>query len=310
MEYRTLGKTGLKISVLSYGASPLGGVFGQIDESEGIRTVHTALDLGINFIDVSPFYGLTKAEMVLGKALKTIPRDRYYLATKVGRYGASEFDFSAQRVKASIDESLARLQVDYVDLLQCHDIEFGSLDQVVNETLPVLRDIQQQGKARFIGISGLPLKIFRYVTERSEVDTILSYARCCLLDTSLESLIPEMRQKNIGVINASALSMGLLTNEGAPDWHPASDAIKRCCTEAAAYCRSQGADIAKLALQFSLSRPNIATTLVGAAKPEYIIENVRSMESSIDDELLSAVQAILKPVRNQIWPSGRPENRD
>jgi L-galactose dehydrogenase len=86
--------------------------------------------------------------------------------------------------------------------------------------------------------------------------------------------------------------------------------VKRLCAEAAAYCRSQGADIARLALQFSLSRPNVATTLVGAAKPEYIIENVRSMETPIDAELLSTIQTILKPVHNQTWPSGRPENSD
>src|SRR5262249_1443070 len=146
--------------------------------------------------------------------------------------------------------------------------------------------------------------------ERTEIDTILSYCRCTLQNTSLEMLVPDMQQKNIGVINASALAMGLLTNESAPEWHPASAEIKQRCAEAAAYCRSQGADIAKLALQFSLSRPNIATTLVGAAKPEYIIENVRSMEATIDTELLSAVQGILKPVHNQTWPTGRPENSD
>src|SRR5712691_1255098 len=122
MEYRPLGKTGLQVSTLGFGASPLGSVFRPIDEVEGIRTVHTALDLGINFIDVSPFYGLTRAEAVLGKALATIPRDRYYLATKIGRYGQNEFDFSAPRVTASVDESLRRLGVDYVDLIQCHDI--------------------------------------------------------------------------------------------------------------------------------------------------------------------------------------------
>jgi aryl-alcohol dehydrogenase-like predicted oxidoreductase len=83
MHYRTLGQTGLNVSVLSYGASPLGSVFRHTDDAEGIRTVHTALDLGINFIDVSPYYGATKAETVLGQALRDVRRDRYILATKV-----------------------------------------------------------------------------------------------------------------------------------------------------------------------------------------------------------------------------------
>jgi L-galactose dehydrogenase len=308
MDYRTLGKTGLSVSVLSYGASSLGGVFRPVDETEGIRAVQTALDLGINFIDVSPYYGLTRAETVLGKALKGIPRDRYYLATKVGRYGEAEFDFSAGRVTASVDESLARLGLDYIDLIQCHDIEFGSLDQVVNETLPALRKLQQQGKVGFVGITGLPLKIFRYVLERAEVDTILSYCHYSLNDTSLTGLIPFLQEKGVGVISASPLSMGLLTERGAPGWHPAPAEIRAACARAAAHCRSKGVDIAQLAMQFALANPNIQTTLVGTASPENIRKNVAWLETPLDQELLAEVQAILKPVLNQSWPSGRPEN--
>src|SRR5438067_1144965 len=161
MEYRLIGKTGLRVSALGYGASPLGSVFRPVEEAEGIRTVHTAVDLGINFIDVSPYYGLTRAEQVLGRALATVPREAYILATKVGRYGAEEFDFSAARVTASVDESLKRLRVEHLDLIQCHDIEFGSLAQIVEETLPALRRVREQGKVRFIGITGYPLRIFR-----------------------------------------------------------------------------------------------------------------------------------------------------
>ena len=87
MIYNELGKTGMRVSNLSFGASSLGGVFHDIRESEGIKAVHTAVDNGINFIDVSQYYGHYKAEMVLGKALKEIQRDRYYLSTKGGRYG-------------------------------------------------------------------------------------------------------------------------------------------------------------------------------------------------------------------------------
>jgi L-galactose dehydrogenase len=308
MEYRTLGKTDLRVSVLSYGASPLGGVFRPVDEAEGIRTVQTALDLGINFIDVSPYYGLTRAETVLGKALKGIPRDRYYLATKVGRYGEAEFDFSARRVTASVDESLARLELDYIDLIQCHDIEFGSLDQVVNETLPALRKLQQQGKVGFVGITGLPLKIFRHVLERAEVDTILSYCHYTLNDTSLAGLVPFLKEREVGLINASPLSMGLLTERGAPDWHPAPAELKAACARAAAYCRSRSVDIAQLAMQFALANPDIQTTLVGTANPENIRKNVAWLEAPPDQELLAEVQAILKPFLNQSWPSGRLEN--
>ncbi|MGH9583627.1 MAG: aldo/keto reductase, partial [Bryobacteraceae bacterium] len=156
MLYRTLGSTGLSVSVLGFGASPLGDVFGIAEPSEGMQAVHEAIDSGINFFDVSPYYGRTLAEARLGKALLG-HRHKVVLATKCGRHGLDSFDFSARRVKASIDESLGRLQTDYVDLLQAHDIEFGDARQIVEETIPALRAIQ--GKARFIGITACPLAI-------------------------------------------------------------------------------------------------------------------------------------------------------
>jgi aryl-alcohol dehydrogenase-like predicted oxidoreductase len=301
MEYRVLGRTGLKVSVLSYGASPLGGVFGAIDEAEGIRTVHTAIDLGINYIDVSPYYGDIKAETVLGKALKEIPRDAYYLAAKVGRFGPGEFDYSAERAIASVDESLKRLNVDYVDVIQCHDIEFAPPEQILNETLPALRRVQEQGKARFIGITGLPLTNFPAILDHTRLDTILSFCHYTLFDTSLTDLIPYLQAKGVGIINASPLAMGLLTNRGAPNWHPASDMVKATCAQAAAHCRSQGADIAQLAIQFSLANPNIATTLVGTSKPEKLKKNVEWLEEPIDETLLAEVHDILAPIHNETW---------
>lgn len=308
MEYRPLGSTGLQVSVLSYGASPLGSVFRSIDEAEGIRTVHTAIELGINFIDVSPYYGITRAETVLGKALATIPRDRYYLATKVGRYGAEEFDFSAARVTRSIDESLRRLGVEYLDLIQCHDIEFGSLEQVVDETLPALEKLREAGKVRFVGITGYPLGIFRYVLDQAPVDTILSYCRYSLNDRALAALLPYLKQKGVGIISASPLSMGLLTERGAPAWHPAPEALKAACARAAAHCQNRGMDIAQLALQFATANPEIATTLVGTANPENLKKNVRWIESPPDAELLAEVEAILAPVQGMAWMTGKPVN--
>ena len=164
MKYRVLGKTGMKVSVIGFGASPLGGVFRNVTEEECLRAVRTALDAGINYFDCSPYYGVTKAETVLGKALKTVQRKRYILATKVGQYADGVFDFSAERVTRSLDESCARLGVEYIDLLQCHDIEFADLNQIVNETLPALVKLREKGRIGHIGITGLPLKIFPSVS--------------------------------------------------------------------------------------------------------------------------------------------------
>ena len=310
VQYRTLGKTGLSVSALSFGASSLGGVFRDVEPADAIRAVHVSLDLGINFIDVSPFYGLTRAETVLGQALKEVPRGRYLLATKVGRYGqeAKDFDFSADRVTRSVDESLQRLGVDFIDVIQAHDVEFGDLDVVVNETLPALRKLQRAGKVGFVGITGLPLKVFRAVADRAEVDTILSYCHYELNDTALADLVPYLRQKNVGVISASPLGMGLLSNRGTPDWHPAPKAVKDACAKAAAHCREKGASIEKLAVQFAVRNPDIATTLVGSANPDNMRRNVQWVNEPIDEPLLAQVLEILQPVHNVTWPSGRAEN--
>jgi L-galactose dehydrogenase len=309
MIYRPLGRTGLQVSALSYGASPLGSVFRPIEEAEGIRTVHTALDLGINFIDVSPYYGLTRAEAVLGRALATVPRDRYILATKVGRYGESEFDFSAERVTHSIEESLGRLGIETIDLIQCHDVEFGDLNQAVEETIPALERARDAGNVRFIGITGYPLRIFPDVLERRPLDTILTYCRYTLNDRSLAALIPFLEAKGVGIINASPLAMRLLTDRGAPEWHPAPAALKAACAQAAAWGRERGTDLARLALQFALAEPRIATTLVGTADPDHLRRNVAWIASPPDPDLLAGVEAILAPVLGMTWPVGRPENQ-
>jgi len=313
MEYRLLGSTGLKVSVLSYGASPLGNAFRTIDDNEGIRTVRTALDLGINFLDTSPHYGVTKSETVLGRALQGVPRASYILATKVGQYGEGNFDFSAARVTQSFNESCARLGTDYIDILHCHDIEFADLNQIVNETLPALVKLRDAGRVGHLGITGLPLNIFPAVldrTPRGTVEAVLSFCRYCLNDTALESFIPAFQAKGIGIINASATGMGLLTERGAPGWHPAPESIKAGCRRAVEYCQSVGADITKLALQFAVQHPAIATTLVGTASPENIRKNVAYIEEPLDHELLAKVLDILKPIHNHNFTRGRPENRD
>lgn len=308
MEYRALGKTGIAVSALSFGASSLGSEFRAVDEGAGIRTVHRALDLGINFLDVAPYYGRTKAETVLGKALRGVSRDRYYLETKVGRYDRELFDFTGERIRRSVDESLARLGVGYVDVVQCHDVEFVDLDQIVNVALPTLRALQREGKVRYVGVSGLPLKVFGLVLARTDLDTILSYCHYSLNDTALIELIPYLQGKGVGIINASPLSMRLLSDVGPPEWHPAPEEVKQRCAAAAAFCRDQGTSIAQLAVQFSLSNPDIATTLVGTASPAHIEESVRWAETSLDPDLLAEVERILAPVHNVTWPSGRPEN--
>ncbi|CAI9304229.1 unnamed protein product [Lactuca saligna] len=312
LELRSLGNTGLKLSCVGFGASPLGSVFGPVSDEEAIATVREAFRLGINFFDTSPYYGGTLSEKVLGKSLKAVgvPRDQFIVSTKCGRY-KDGFDFSATRVTQSIDESLERLQLDYVDILQCHDIEFGSLDQIINETIPALQKLKEKGKIRFIGITGLPLGIFNYVLDRvplGTIDVILSYCHYGINDTTLEDLLPYLKSKGVGVISASPLSMGLLTENGPPDWHPASSELKAECRKAADFCKGKGKDISKVAMKYSLCNKDFSSILVGMKSVQQVQDNVAAamevMKGEKDEEILVEIEEILKPVKNQTWPSG------
>lgn len=307
MEYRELGKTGMKVSSLSFGASSLGGVFHPINEKEGIKAVHTAVDNGINFIDVSPYYGYLKAENVLGKALKEIDRNRYYLSTKVGRYGKdgeNHWDYSAKKSKESVYESMDRLNIDYIDLINVHDIEFADLDLIINETLPALVELKEKGVVKYIGLTNLTLKHFKYVIDNvpsGMVDTILSFCHYCLTDDALVDYLEYFENKEIGVINASPFSMGLLTERGAPSWHPAPKPLQELSKKAVQYCKSEGKSIEQLAIKYSISNPRISTTLFSTSRLEAVLQNVKWAKEPIDEHLLQKVQEILAPRFRDTW---------
>jgi L-galactose dehydrogenase len=305
MEYRVLGKTGLRVSALGFGGSPLGGVFGTIDEATCRTTVRAALDAGINFLDTAPYYGDTAAETMLGRALRGIERSRFVVATKVGRYGLNAFDFSAARVTRSIDESLTRLGLDTIDLIQVHDVEFGSLEQITHETLPALALACAAGKARFIGVSGLPLATLDLLAARPEVACLQSYSHGTLYDSTLTRWLPRWEPLRLGCINSAPLGMGLLTEQGPPAWHPAPPALKEACRAAAALCRQHGAHLPHLALHHSTHLPGVHTTVVGLSSPTEVRTSLEAFQTAPDPDLLARVRELLAPVQDMSWPSGR-----
>lgn len=319
-----LGSTGYDVCALGFGASPLGAIYGDISESKAIATVHEAFKQGINYFDSSPFYGEGLSEIRLGKGLQELPRNEVVLATKFGRYGPNLFDFSAERVREGLKESMERLQVDYVDIFQCHDIEFRSLDQIVEETIPELVKLKEEGLIRHIGITGLPLPIYKKVLDRlpkGTVDVILAYCHNSLNDDSLQGLVPYLKEQGVGIISASPMSMGLMTTKGTAEWNPAPDHLKATCMEAAKHAEQQGVPLPKLALKHSIKSAvdaDIAVTLVGMSSPEEVQSNVQAAKEALglvrsekqqeEDRVLQEVEKMLQPIKNLTWPSGRPEN--
>lgn len=307
MKYKELGNTGLKISEIGYGASSLGGVFHSFDEGRGIDSVFAAIDAGINFIDVSPYYGHYKAETVLGKALKQIPRDKYYLSTKVGRYGEdgkNTWDYSAERVTRSVYESMERLNIDFIDIINVHDVEFADLNQIVGETLPALVALKDKGVVGHVGITDLQLENLKWVIEhtpKGTVESVLNFCHYCLNDDKLVDFLDFFEENGVGVISASPFSMGLLTERGVPEWHPAPKPLVEACVKAAEHCKAKGYPIEKLAMQFSIQNDRIASTLFSTTRPENLLKNIEYIKEPADEQLVKEVQKIIGDQKRVSW---------
>ena len=305
IEQVRLGNTELQISKLSFGAAPLGGAYGDFTQKDADNAVRTALDFGVTTFDTSPYYGKGRSEEVLGLALKGISRETFTVITKCGRYDHTSFDISPDRVRLSVDESLSRLKLDHIDLLLCHDIEFDDPETVIFETLPALRDVVKAGKVRALGVSGLPLGIFRTVLDETHLDAILSYSHACLNDDSLTEMMPYFKEKNVGVIAASPLSMGLLTHAGPPDWHPASAELRSAVSRAIYYCEERNLDLSDIAISWSYRLQGPASLMVGMKDPATVQANVKAAQREYDPDTLHKVRSFFDDVQRLSWPSGR-----
>jgi L-galactose dehydrogenase len=306
MEYRPLGKTGLKVSLLAQGGAAFGQQFGPVSAAEAADCVHAAIDAGINLVDTAAYYGRGLAEQFLGQALKGGWREKVFICTKACRLGEAEFDFTPEGTRRSVEASLQRLGVDSVDILLAHDIEFSDdYEYVFNETANVLHQLKKEGKARFIGMSCYPLGLLKQAIERCNLDAVISYAHCNLYNTRLlTELLPVAEKHGVGVLNASPLAMGLLTNHGPQPWFPGPKEIVEACRRAADLCKSRGADIAVLGMQWCYRQKGLASILTGTARRVELEKNLRAMNEPLDEPLLAEVQKVLEPVKDRTWPSG------
>lgn len=309
MERRALGRTGLDVSIVSFGTAPLGGLFGSVDDSDTAQIVDEVLDSGINLIDTSPYYGL--AEERLGRALTPSKRDKVILATKAGRYGIDDFDFSPKRIRESLDNSLRLMGTDYVDIFQLHDIEFVELNSIFEDGLAELHALKDAGKCRFIGMTGYPVPTFHRVIQETDLDVVLTYAKSTLLDDAFTTeLLPLAEEKGVGMMNAAAVALGLLTPQGprfAYD-HPAPKPVQRAAAGMRGLFERRQADIAFFANQYSIQRSMAATTVIGSAKLPHIRSAIKAATTPIDEALLAECLQ-LRPARDlRAWKVGLEEN--
>jgi L-galactose dehydrogenase len=308
LEYRAFGNSGLTVSALSFGASALGSVFRAVDEGEAIRAVHAALDAGITYFDVAPSYGATRSEAILGKALLGIPRDRYVLSTKVGKYSKADespdFDYSAARIRAELDASAARLGTDRFDILYIHDIEYDArrnLEAGLGEALDTVHALKAEGRTRAVGYGMYPMDLWLRVLRDYSIDAALIHNHGGLHDARLAGLMPLAQAKGVGVVNASPFASGLLTERGPADWHPATPADRAVAAQAAALCRAHGSSIEKLSLQYAAQSGLGDTLMFSTANAASVLRNIEWAAEPFDPELVADVRAVLAPVIDRDW---------
>ena len=310
MKQNRLDKLNFDVSALSFGASSLGGVFHEVDEAEAIATVHAALDAGINYFDVAPAYGATRSESVLGKALKGVDRSRYRLSTKVGKYtapgayGKDTLDYSRARVRASIDESAARLGTDYFDVIYIHDIEYQDrchTEWALTEGFQAVQELIGEGRVGGVGFGIYPVDLWQRILTEFPVDAVLIHNHYCLNDDRLLGLLPLAKKGDVGIVNASPYASGLLTDRGPADWHPATPQDRDVFKRAAEFCRSEGTSISKIAFQYANQNPDIPTAMFSTANRQSLKRSLRWHEEPVDHVMVERVQEILRPARNKDW---------
>ncbi|KAK6622209.1 hypothetical protein RUM44_002016 [Polyplax serrata] len=311
LKYICLGETGLKVSRLGFGAGCFGNHYGDYKLEDAKLALHEALKRGINYIDTAPFYGEGRSEETLGKLLRDVPRSAYYLATKVGRYSldvSKAFDFSREATIKSVNNSLKKLGLTYVDVIQVHDVEFApSVDIIINETLPALEEIVKAGKAKFIGVTGYPLSRLLEVVEKSKtkIHAVLSYCRLTLMDDALNDYLPKFKSRGLAVLHASPGALGLLTNRGSWSWHPGNNLYKDLCGRAAQYCKENGVELGNLSVAYTATQPGVDVHLIGMPNIEFVKTNLNVFINGISEKEKKIMNEIFnryfKPSDKRNW---------
>jgi len=296
METRTLGRDGPEIPVIGFGAWPIGGGMGEVDEAQAVATIHAAIDHGITLIDTAQAY--RGSEGVIGRALTDGRRSSVFLATKVSG------NFSAAAIRTAIDDSLAALRTDYVDLYQVH---WWNARYPIDETMRALDDLRRSGKARYLGVSNFGV---REMEEAMKTTPFHSLQPCYhLLDRSIENtILPFCQQEGIGILAHSPLAKGLLTGKYRPGHRFAEDderarmdsfadaslrRVEPIIDGLAEIASGRGKTLVQLSINALLRNPAVTCVLVGAKTPQQVVEHVGAQGWRLTEDEFDAVDRLV-----------------
>ena len=301
-----------KVSNIAFGCATLAELYNKYDSNEYLDVLKYSYKNGINYYDVAPFYGGGLAENRLGEFIKIpeINREKIFVATKIGRYtdlnnnlgSGGYFDFTPSKIEESIKMSMKMLNINYIDLIQCHDIENVESNKII-DILPLLDHFKKIDKIRGIGINSYPIYPLEKIIESTKIkiDSVGTYAHHTLINDSLTDYVPYFKKKNIKIINSSPLAMGLLTNNGPPSWHPASNNMRNSVLDIINYCEKKKENVEDISMRFSLSNQNILTTITGGKNILEIEKNIDSLNNPLSNQMLSDINNITKPIKNKLW---------
>lgn len=314
MEYRRLGRAGVKVSTIALGSWLTYG--GAVEEETAIRCIHTAYDLGITFFDTANVYNRGAAERLVGRALKDYPRDSYVLATKVffpmGE-GPNQHGLSRKHIIEQCNASLRRLGTDYIDLYQCHRYD---PDVPLEETLRALDDLVSQGKVLYTGVSewsAVQIADALYLAREYNLDRIVSNQPVYnMLERYVErEVLPLCEREGIGQVVFSPLAEGILTGKYKPGQQPAQGTraanpetnmfMKGLMNEKAltavqhlqTLAQEAGYSLAQLALAWVLRKQIVSAAIIGASRPQQVEENAKASEITLSNDMLARIDEIL-----------------
>lgn len=301
LELRQLGKTHMTVTTVSLGGAALGGIFGPVGDADGVAAVEKALELGMNYLDTSPKYG--EAERRMGLALRGVPRDHYYLSSKVGTHPGRPLDYSADAARWTVERSLAVLGVDYLDVCHLHEPEPHHLDQALapGGALEALVELKEQGVIRAIGIGVQDHDLHRRAIATGYLDVAMTVNDYTLLRQDADDIFALADETGVGLVNGAALAMGLLSGRdpdsiGTSVWTPPAAEVT-AAKQVHRWCDEHGVPVLALALQFSVRQERYDCTLLGAATAEEVAGCWEALTLELPDNVWRELPELLDRVR-------------